>query len=589
MYTCDSRTLRVQELEELYNKNDIIKPQIQRKVCWDIHPNPKVENKKTNAYEYIEFLIHTRNAINPLIFVKKIYDNKEKKILIDGNNRLNAIINFLRKPLFLFRDLIPEGFNTPCAEFLQSVPLSELILNGVMDLFRKYDKKDLLEANYATCDKHTLKDAYHEMAEELRDYNFAGVIIPVNEFSNVSESELVKLYEGLNKTGVSLSQQDVLASTTSIYTYDADSIRIYADLRKIMDDYYGHINTEEVLTTEYDTTRLNLYEVLMGLKIKIKQDFPFIFSDRIVKVAEGNYEFIFQWYKQIFRGFDKPATALELDEFIEKTFEIITFISSIYDKMYMRDLKPLSKTYACTINKSALTIIYIYLYQDFTEERKRIITGSIFYRELLNSIKFDKSESAAKTRFALGDGLEIVYKEFSGAKVKTIDLDTDITIPTPTLETFTSMIEFAIAKSLELRPASPPRRRKLCKTYVILLSDYFSTMVPYATLQKPKEVEHIVPFSSSYPSRQLLDIDRLGNLTLIDKDVNTKRGNARLTEAFIQKHKLHYIGYPNEQEYGKVVNDMGRILAANAYNDLCQTRERMYIDCLMKSLYDADT
>jgi hypothetical protein len=89
------------------------------------------------------------------------------------------------------------------------------------------------------------------------------------------------------------------------------------------------------------------------------------------------------------------------------------------------------------------------------------------------------------------------------------------------------------------------------------------------------EVEHIIPFSSRWKGCKL-DIDRLGNLLLLSKPLNAKRGNGRITDTFIRENRL--IGYPSENEYNRIVDDKGNIKSRQEYNVMCEIRETMYID-----------
>jgi hypothetical protein len=72
------------KLLEIYRAGKIIRPRIQRRQCWAETP----EGNKTNNADFMQFIRATRNVVSPLIFVQ----SAGRYVLIDGNNRLNAIV-----------------------------------------------------------------------------------------------------------------------------------------------------------------------------------------------------------------------------------------------------------------------------------------------------------------------------------------------------------------------------------------------------------------------------------------------------------------------------------------------------------------
>ena len=221
---CETKSVNLNELYIDVSKGNIIKPQIQRSICWDIKP-PANGKKCTNVYDFIHFLISTRNAVNPLIIVKTIHKNSQKFVLIDGNNRMNAIINFMNAPLKLFTDLLDSKlFSQESLEVLMSVNLTDIVQNSITSLFESKDKKALIKKDFEKHSKMKINENYKSMQTYLRDVNFGAIMVPITEFSDVNESEMVELYEGLNKSGVALNEQDVLASTTSFFTYNPSNL-----------------------------------------------------------------------------------------------------------------------------------------------------------------------------------------------------------------------------------------------------------------------------------------------------------------------------------------------------------------------------
>src|SRR5262245_57683182 len=82
----------VAKLLEMYRDGMIIKPKIQRKQCWDTLTS--TTPGATSESDFIAFVRMCGNLVNPLVFVQR-----GKYLLIDGNNRLNALVRCEKPPL----------------------------------------------------------------------------------------------------------------------------------------------------------------------------------------------------------------------------------------------------------------------------------------------------------------------------------------------------------------------------------------------------------------------------------------------------------------------------------------------------------
>jgi hypothetical protein len=131
-----------------------------------------------------------------------------------------------------------------------------------------------------------------------------------------------------------------------------------------------------------------------------------------------------------------------------------------------------------------------------------------------------------------------------------------------------------------LHPNKPRSRRPLTKAKALALSAFSSTHVPVDLLDKPFNKDHIIPWSSKW--NEEIDIDRLGNFVLIHEDTNKKRGKKAITDKWIQENGLKYMEYPAELLYNQTIT--GDTVNNSAYNTLCETREKIYIEAIMKLL-----
>lgn len=107
MKSISNNSWSIKNLIERIEKKEILQPKFQRKRKWIKLPDKKNENTP-NERKYIEFLYQYKNGIHPITFGKmnnSIYYN------IDGNNRINAIHNFIKKPFDLFDDYLIDIYN----------------------------------------------------------------------------------------------------------------------------------------------------------------------------------------------------------------------------------------------------------------------------------------------------------------------------------------------------------------------------------------------------------------------------------------------------------------------------------------------
>ena len=71
---------------------------------------PKNRNKKKvpTYNEYIKFLREQKSSVEMISFGKKVNNNDYTYTNIDGNNRINAIIAFIKSPLLVLNDEYPK-------------------------------------------------------------------------------------------------------------------------------------------------------------------------------------------------------------------------------------------------------------------------------------------------------------------------------------------------------------------------------------------------------------------------------------------------------------------------------------------------
>lgn len=581
---CESKTFTIEQLYQKYQCGELLKPQMQRSACWHFMPS-KTEDR-TNNYDFIKFITQAGNLVNPLIMLERIHNNTKKLFMVDGNNRLNAIINFIKQPLKLMGgDFLSVDFLAEMRHELSKISLFELLDNtSLTDLCEIKGLNDILAKNEETFPRADMIRAYKETISRLKAMAFMTIEVPITKFEGLTDKQLVELYAGLNRTGVKLTEQDILASTTSFITYSADEVSNYNELRDIATKYYNNMNDSEVLIVDFRTDSLNLFEVITALKIKLRTEYSFLPT---YGTNSQKLEFLFQWYRYLFGDFE---TKINIDEFQHNVFLIFNTISGIIRNMFVKEIKSkMLSDKKVSIGKQHMTIIFLYLYRNITNiggvrkiEKDAIqhVLRNIYYIQILEYCagkKIARSNNEHNLIFKGRAGLVQMADKIKKSSFNMADLD----LSAPSREQFCELINYALAGSIEEPKKSRAKRKPVNKFYAMLLSEYFRSVVPLAQLENEKDVEHVIPFSSKFVEGTLGDIDRIGNLTLIDHEINIKRGNQRITDEFIQRNKLYNLAYPSEHTYNAICNDLGDIRSLANYNALCEKREQIFLNCLV--------
>jgi hypothetical protein len=133
----------VKDLENKVAHNQINKPKFQRKKKW--HILPKRENHPSNR-NYIDYLFRSGNSVFPITmgYIDGIYAN------VDGNNRINAILHFLREPFVLYAEYLDDIFRFIDTLDFQTVCLAVDTKSILKDIIRKMTYADIMTFKYTT-------------------------------------------------------------------------------------------------------------------------------------------------------------------------------------------------------------------------------------------------------------------------------------------------------------------------------------------------------------------------------------------------------------------------------------------------------
>lgn len=579
-YQCDVVTMPVSDLYGMYKEGRLVKARIQRKKRW-VDKRPK-DKHKTNNEDFIRFIIKTGNTVNPLLLVERIDDNKKKNIIIDGNNRLNAIIDFIERPLKYVGEIMPNIYTEDVQKELANKTLPQLVDCRSFKVFCK--NSNLMKYYVDNANNEVMDTEFDTMTDLLHSFKFMDIKVLIIRFENISEIKIKEIYEGVNCGGVKLTRQEILASTTSLIKYTRDEIELYPQLYKAVSEYYDEIDDNEIVRIERQNGHLTLFELLIGFQRYCSQRFSFI-SD----VGEGDIDVIFKCYEIVFKNFDDKIDCMSM--FFQKFLDASEIIKTIQDSFYNSNIShSCTDKYKLHLKKNAFTVIFTYIYKNLGILDKNELYNSskkiLFYNELCNMIRCKDT----KTKFDGKNELGFVACSASGNLYYTVGtniMNDKKTLKIPTddmLRKILLLVNSEDVTNAECMPDQKPKKRgKLSKYKVLMLCVYFNRYVPVDVIHITKNIEHIVPWSVQEWSKPV-NLDRLGNIVLIDENTNKLRSNKALTDRFIKEHKLYYYNYPCEMDYMSMKIENKKLGEVSAYTKICQEREQKYINCVLDSL-----
>lgn len=556
-YTCETKTLKVGDIWNYYINDIIIKPNIQRQKCWIKYSHPK----KTNIHDFILFMKKTKNTVNPLLFVEKIMDGKKKHIIIDGNNRLNAIISFIKHPFDIFPEYLPNEITDKIKNNISNKTYEEILSRDFIRL--------------CTTDGININLVY-DIQDIFSDFKFMDIRVPITLFENINDKDIIEIYEGVNRGGIKLTRQEILTATTSGIIYNHDIIN-FREISNLMIEYYKKMNDYEEIKTSFEhlDNSMNLFEILFGFQKYLHSKYPIVQD-----VGNGQLDMIFRCYEFIIKTFEEKCSVENLNNFLTRIDKICSDINNIVKLFYNSRIEYTKiKNNNMIIKKNTLVILIMQFYYDSDNEKLKCkARRSLLFHELFGMLN-DKDEKEKLKKYDT-----LVYKSGGGYisdTVRRMENGECLFKDIPD-EIFHILMKKLIVKCIKTRTKKQSKKRMtLNKLKGLFLSLYYNNCVPINLIETKKDLEHIIPHSCKWDD--MIDIDRIGNLTLIDSKINQKRGNGRVTCEFIRKNELSYYAYPSEETYDNVVTKENVINIDN-YNSLCTMRETLYIEKIIETI-----
>lgn len=598
----------VQTLASKVNQGEIYKPKFQRKRKWLIQPNPRKHNTPSEK-NYIDFLYRKRNSVHSITFGH--YGAKLSNI--DGNNRINAIMHYLNEPFALFpeklddliqalKDNIDKEFVPQVVAIVKKMSYSDIItfkycnyfLKSHSDLYKNHlkQKRDEIEVEF---DKLIEKMLINQM-----DRFDNTVMINVNIFSGYTTEELAEVFGEINQFSSNLTEQDALASKLyNVKDFVIEDKHLVLSIKENIKQYYENRHSDEILSCYvYDNDELNAFDFMIGF-----QDYSHSKCPLIETNDNDNLSLFFKIYKIIFK--ESTFTTENVNKFINYIEKVILILKEIETKLFMKNLINKHKIFDSvntkinSLQKNNWYLIIISVIGAIEQNvNDDVIINSIETCILYHFFVTSLSDKDMRKTYNLINGISFeAGGHFIDNKARDylknpMNISKDITREKMEVLLKTLVSENTNSLVFETRPNGKDkkdkrRQRKLHEK--VLIYNYYMNKVPVEYLKNEFEVEHICPFSSTWVDD--VDIDRLGNIFPILKDLNQSRSNKHLkVYDKLDKHKfLKFIEYiPTTDEYDKMISHAERkphITNSAMYNEFCSNNETMLIDCFLDKLF----
>jgi len=579
----------VDTLYKLYNDKQIVKPRIQRQKRWDLNDNK----------EYINFMNKWRKIIIPILFNETIVDSKKQYILFDGNNRVNAILDFIIAPLSILDELIPLSLFSS-KTILQSISLNDFSLKSrtycLNDFYKEYPESKP-HCNFTSHQILEQNKDFQDMLDNLSKFKFLDIPLQITIENNLSIEDMCDLYTSINKGGKVLSQQELLASSTHAICFTSKDIKdikdikdnkLFIELNGCINEYYGAMNSNEKIHVDTKLeTKLTLFEVLVAFQNYLSKKYNFVM---IYKGENKKTDLVFDLFEYMGGNFIPNKDNLKdynINTIISKIIEGCEIVDKYYKRLYNssidikikdKDLDIKDDKYQKKIKqmkKNTLVLIIMYIYYAKTKDNVDAILLNIsrvlLYHDIINELPSEQRDEQGIDCLGYHSGGTYIKMQVNKIKDrKTFDRIPEITEIRNLLH---SLLEY------ETKPSNT--RKSISRLKLIAYNVFCSFQIPINLQKEPQHIDHIVPFSTK--NKDKVDICRLGNLQIIPKDINASRSNKPITNKWIEENSLKYQNYPDEKQYELICKD--KTLCNNKeYNTMCESREKVYIDLICKTL-----
>ena len=538
--TTESTT--VGRLVEDIDSGKYLKPKFQRKKKWtNIHSHMNdIKNIASNE-KFICFLYDKKHTIHNISINKS--SNNDNFEIVDGNNRINAIYNFVKKPLQMFPKYV-EHIKT----YLTNKNVPEDDINNIIHLYEDISYDEIIDYNKTTTffknkTEHNEdillilnnnRKAFDDFEEELmhdiqEDFKIKDYIKSINflveidinmvKFEYHSDDDCNKIFQEINKYGGSLTQMEMLASEyASITDFEITDKSIKASIIEHVEIYYNNNSLNECAQCyKFESgSLLNAFDFLVGFQNYLNSKCPIIpdYYKSLEQYKNDNTLLLNVWrvlfYDTVYddKAYDKKLynfTTNNINTFIKimmKVYEILSLCTSngllnslIENNQIFRSMQQRLQGISTSSILSIICIIIGFIklketktYKINDNEISNIILCLIYYHKFASDVKVKEKKNFYLSKDILAYSNESMNKKLVKMTEYVKNPFNYFIIQKDDLKSLlkTLISENISLKEYETRKDNAGRlreihdkRRKQKLFEVILLYSYFKNKVPY--------------------------------------------------------------------------------------------------------------
>jgi len=433
---------------------------------------------------------------------------------------------------------------------------------------------------------------------------FDGVVtINVNIFEGYTTEQLCETFEEINKYNSKLTETELLSCRLfNVTDFSITDNVIKTELNSSIKQYYINKSNGETLDCyEYtDDSIMNAHDFIMGLHT--------LHSDKyngfIDKPDATGLSLYFKLWTALYGDYD-TFTSENVNNFIKNIVYSCELLNETYHKIFTDKLndklfnQSVSKKIG-TLKKNNIFIIVCFIIGCYNKgfDRNEIISKL----ELALLYHFFTSDIKDKDKREIYKNSDKITYNAGGAYIrdltKKILKNPNILIENITQEIYIDLLKDLFNENNNPHPRYLPngnlknnKRRPLKFFEKTCMFYYYKENMPINLLDNDFSIEHIIPFSSEWTN--ILDQDRTGNLFPILAKINSSRSNKHINFYKKTQEGKEFLEFvkdviPIDEDYDNIIehNNKPFVKDNNMFNEMCIKNEGIYIDCMIKCLFN---
>jgi len=533
-------------------------PRFQRKSVWNNNDNQALIDSMRKGWPIGSIMIASNSDYKP-----KDY------LIIDGQQRIRAIKDCIKNPInyfdfdgiakIVFKALKESNFiNKKILESEDSENISR-IKNIIKNFFNerfegKMPGEDiviLLDNNNFTERKNSLelsKIINKLVGDEINSQSIVNYKIPLIRFMG-DQNQLSEVFEVINKKGTKLNKYDILKARWDNIRFKIKDEKIMEKLRLTYEELSRAIEIQDFNYRTFSEEDINLAEYLIGFGKKIYSlESGRLFGKSIDDIGfklflsvSKNHLQKTESIKKFFLKNNFHEDSLKLKEFQEKIEEIIDFVYKLLERYidFCLNKKRINSNKFSPSQVQIMTIIGCvfnsrYDIENSFSEKETWGIDREKYKKFLH-LHFIKEviQGTWDSKHPEDIGQERINNSHYSRKIEKKEWDNAFSVYLEkSLEK--NKISFDTKKRIVYRPADQ-----------LFLSYLYINQIKYN--KEIYEIEHIIPYNRLVNRLKKMSIDSIpinsiGNLALITKKINSKKGDKTFAEFEENKGKEKLIG-----------------------------------------------